>query len=223
MARLVERVRPEAWSEHLAFVRAGGIEIGHLAAPPRTTATAEDAAANIARAARAVGTMPCVENIATLIEPPASVIDEAQWTRAIVEAAGTTMLLDLHNLYANALNFGRAPLGLLRGMPLERVSMVHLSGGRWIAPHGGAPRLLDDHRHDVPGAVYSLLEALAFAVPQALTVIVERDGDFPAFSALLEQMERARAALARGRAARLGRGASDGVIADVAMTVAEEA
>src|SRR5262249_33375522 len=126
MARLVERVRPEAWSEHLAFVRAGGIEIGHLAAPPRTTATAEDAAANIARAARAVGTMPCVENIATLIEPPASVIDEAQWTRAIVEAAGTTMLLDLHNLYANALNFGRAPLGLLRGMPLERVSMVHL-------------------------------------------------------------------------------------------------
>jgi len=30
MARLVDRIRPESWSEHLAFVRAGGIEIGHL-------------------------------------------------------------------------------------------------------------------------------------------------------------------------------------------------
>ena len=30
MARLVDRVRPVAWSEHLAFVRAGGVEIGHL-------------------------------------------------------------------------------------------------------------------------------------------------------------------------------------------------
>ena len=35
-ARLVEEIQPEFWSEHLAFVRGGGIEIGHLAAPPRT-------------------------------------------------------------------------------------------------------------------------------------------------------------------------------------------
>ena len=34
MARLVERIQPESWSEHLAFVRAGEIEIGHLAAVP---------------------------------------------------------------------------------------------------------------------------------------------------------------------------------------------
>lgn len=39
MARLIEQVRPEMWSEHLAFVRGGGIEIGHLAMPPRNDAT----------------------------------------------------------------------------------------------------------------------------------------------------------------------------------------
>jgi uncharacterized protein (UPF0276 family) len=216
LARLVERVRPEAWSEHLAFVRAGGIEIGHLAAPPRTLATVEGAAANLERAARTVGSMPCVENIATLIDPPASVMDEPQWTRAIVAASGAPLLLDLHNLYANALNFGRAPLGLMSAMPLERVAVVHLSGGCWIAPHGGAPRLLDDHLHDVPDPVYALLEALARGVPQPLTVIVERDGNYPAFEVLLAQLGRARAALARGRAAR--------VMLDIAMTVvAEEA
>ena len=36
MARVAEAVRPAFWSEHLAFVRGGGREIGHLAAPPRT-------------------------------------------------------------------------------------------------------------------------------------------------------------------------------------------
>ena len=36
VARLVDDVKPEGWSDHLAFVRAGGIELGHLAAPPRT-------------------------------------------------------------------------------------------------------------------------------------------------------------------------------------------
>lgn len=202
IARLVERVRPEAWSEHLAFVRAGGVEIGHLAAPPRTSATVDGALANLARAAQVVGTLPCIENIATLIDPPASTMDEPHWVRAIAAGSGAPTLLDLHNLYANALNFGRNPRALLRDMPLERVSMVHLSGGRWIAPEGGAPRLLDDHLHDVPAAVYALLEELARAAPQPLTVIVERDGNFPAFGDLLAQIGRARAALTRGRAQR---------------------
>jgi uncharacterized protein (UPF0276 family) len=200
VARLVDRVRPEAWSEHLAFVRAGGVEIGHLAAPPRTAASAEGACANLARAARLVGALPCVENIATLIDPPGSSMDEGRWVRTIVAASGAPMLIDLHNLYANALNFGRDPGDLLLAMPLDRVSMVHLSGGRWISPRGGAPRLLDDHLHDVPAEVYGLLESLARVAPQPLTVIIERDGNFPAFDALLGQVAQARAALARGRA-----------------------
>jgi len=43
LARVVDAVEPEAWSEHLAFVRGGGVEIGHLAAPPRNTTTVEGA------------------------------------------------------------------------------------------------------------------------------------------------------------------------------------
>ena len=200
MARLFEAARPIAWSEHLAFVRAGGFEIGHLAAPPRTLATVDGAIANLERAWRIVGSGPAVENIATLIDPPSSTLDEGEWTRAIVEGARVPMLLDLHNLYANAVNFGIEPARLLASMPLDQVGMVHLSGGRWIE-HAGERRLLDDHVHDPPEPVYELLEALAVRVPQPLTVIVERDGRFPSMDALLGQVDRARQALARGRAA----------------------
>ena len=202
MARLFEVVRPVAWSEHLAFVRAGGREIGHLAAPPRSSATIEGALANLERAARVVGEKPAVENIATLVDPPASTLGEAAWTRAIVEGAAVPMLLDLHNLYANALNFGVAPETLLAAMPLDRVAMVHLSGGHWIE-HDGARRLLDDHVHDPPDPVYGLLETLAACAPGPLTVIVERDGRYPSMDALVAQMDRARAALRSGRECRM--------------------
>jgi hypothetical protein len=199
LARLVERVRPRAWSEHLAFVRAGGRDIGHLAAPPRADATLEGLVVNVARARTIVGAAPLLENVATLIEPPASDRDEAMWLRDVVAATGAPLLLDLHNLHANALNFGFDAAAVLERLPLSSVQQVHLAGGRWIGA-AGAARLLDDHCHAVPDAVFALLETLGALVPGPLTIILERDGAYPPITALVAELERARAALARGRA-----------------------
>lgn len=202
MARLVGETDAVGWSEHLAFVRGGGIEIGHLAAPPRNAASIDGACANLARARCVVGTAPMVENIATLIEPPASDIDEPEWVGTIVRMADAPLLLDLHNLYANAINFGHDPFAYLRRFPLDRVAMVHLAGGRWIEGPNGARRLLDDHLHDVPDAVFALLPEVGRLAPQPLDVIIERDGRYPPFSQLLGELAAARRALAAGRAQR---------------------
>lgn len=218
LARLVGRLEPVSWSEHLAFVRAGGHEIGHLAAPPRTARNVEAAVRHVELAARVVGRAPLLENIATLVEPPGSALTEAAWTGAILRAAASPMLLDLHNLYANAVNTGEDPAAQLDAMldavTPGRVQAVHLSGGHWIdepavgsaadstptPTRGAGQRLLDDHVHDVPAPVYALLEQLAARVPGPLDVVIERDGRYPAFEVLLEQIDAARAALARGRA-----------------------
>ena len=199
MARLVEAVRPEFWSEHLAFVRGGGVEIGHLAAPPRTSATVTGAAENLRRARAVVGALPCVENIATLLEPPGSALSETEWISEILRAAECDLLLDLHNVYANGSNHGYRPKKFLRRIPLERVRVIHLAGGKWIPAPGGGARLLDDHLHDVPEPVYELLAEVARVCPNPLTVILERDGDFPPMESLCAQLARARAALRRGR------------------------
>jgi uncharacterized protein len=202
LARLVERVEPDHWSEHLAFVRAGGIEIGHLAAAPYAPATLAGALRNLERACQVVGKLPQLENIATLLTPPGSCWTEAEFIGKVMGGAGATMLLDLHNLYANACNFGQDPFAMLYSLPLKRVGSVHLSGGHWETGLDGRSRLVDDHIHDPPEAVYELLEVLAFEVPQSLSVIIERDGHYPDFAALLEQIARARTALARGRVRR---------------------
>jgi uncharacterized protein (UPF0276 family) len=63
-------------------------------------------------------------------------------------------------------------------------------------------RILDDHKHAVPDPVYDLLAALARHATRPLTVILERDGAYPPMDVLLDELDRARAALARGRQAR---------------------
>jgi uncharacterized protein (UPF0276 family) len=113
------------------------------------------------------------------------------------------LLLDLHNVYVNSVNFGSRwgfdAHQYLARLPLEKVHAVHISGGKWIgdADHR---RMLDDHRHDPPDPVYDLLADLAARCPNPLTVILERDGSYPPMRHLLAQLDRARRALALGRA-----------------------
>jgi len=109
------------------------------------------------------------------------------------------MLLDLHNLYSNAVNTGLNPFEILDQFPLDSVRQVHLSGGKDIRAPGGGMRRLDDHIHDVPLEVFELLEQLASRSERSLTVIIERDGRYPPFQELVSQVREAKAALSRGR------------------------
>jgi uncharacterized protein (UPF0276 family) len=199
LARLVDRVRPAFWSEHLAFVRSGDVEIGHLAAAPRTKATIDATASNLARAADVIGSRPLVENIATLMEPPASECAEAQWVSGVVASADCDLLLDLHNVHANSVNFGFDAIAYIDSLDPNRIGAIHLAGGSWIDAGNAERRYLDDHLHDVPDPVYDLLVEVAARVRRPLTVILERDGRFPPMAHLLSQLDRARAALACGR------------------------
>lgn len=205
LARVMDYLSPDVWSEHLAFVRAGNMEIGHLAAPPRSIHTIEGTLENLERIKKTVGSYPVLENIATLIDPPGSKMSEPQWVGQILRQSGCNQLLDLHNLYSNAINFGFDPVAYLNTFPLDQVQLVHLSGGKWIKePAGfesrpGGERLLDDHVHDVPNAVYELLGTLARTVSQPLTVIIERDGEYPEFQSLLDQINYAKRILREAR------------------------
>jgi uncharacterized protein len=200
LARLVDDIAPESWSDHLAFVRSGEIEIGHLAAPPRTEASVANTARNLDKAARIVGSMPAMENIATLIDPPGSTLSEPDWIARIVAASGCGLLLDVQNVHANAVNFSFDPLHFLDAIPIASISYLHIAGGRMVTSPDGKTYLLDDHLHAVSEPVYELLAEVAARAEQPLTVVLERDGEYPPMPALLAELDRARTALASGRA-----------------------
>ena len=202
LARLIEKIRPEGWSEHLAFVRAGGIEIGHLAAPPRDAATVDGTLSNLALAARITGMTPEIENIATLLEPPGSEMKEEAWLGAVLAQGSNGWLLDIHNVYANSLNFHFDARGFLAALPLDRVRTIHLAGGKWIEDRRGGRRYLDDHLHATPDPVYELLSFVAERAAQPLDVMLERDGAYPQTADWLAELDAARTAVAAGRRSR---------------------
>lgn len=195
LARVVGWLEPDFWSEHLAFVRAGTHEVGHLAAPPRNDATLEGLVRNVELATRVVGGTPMLENVASLIDPPFSRYDEAGWIAAVLDATECDLLLDLHNLQTNAVNFGFEANEVVRTIPAERIGAVHLAGGRRIE----GDRLLDDHLHPVPDPVYDLLSEVH---ADRATVILERDGRYPPIEELLGELDRARTVMRRDRPVR---------------------
>lgn len=190
LARLIDAIEPAGWSEHLAFVRGGGREIGHLAAPPRNAATLEGLCRNLELARSITGSLPVMENVASVVDPPFSRWSEAEWLARVADASRVDFLFDLHNLHTNTTNFGEDPDALIDSIPPGRIRLVHLAGGRMINGKSG-PRVLDDHRSDVPEPVFELLARVALR-PDRFDVIVERDGAFPPVDQLVSEVRRAR-------------------------------
>lgn len=175
-------------SEHVAFVRGGGREIGHLTALPYTLEAARAVARNVAAARRALPDIPLLlESAACTLRFPGDALGEGDFYAEVVARTGCDLLLDVGNVYANAVNAGVEPGELLGSYPLERVAMIHIAGG--VVEHGF---YFDTHAHPVPAPVFDLL-AQVFARTGPLPILLERDGDFPPFAALAAEIATARA------------------------------
>ncbi len=97
-------------SEHVAFVRGGGREIGHLTALPYTLEAARAVARNVAAARRALPDIPLLlENAACTLRFPGDALGEGDFYAEVVDRTGCDLLLDVGNVYANAVNAGVDP------------------------------------------------------------------------------------------------------------------
>lgn len=194
--RLASRVDAPLVSEHLAFVRGGGLEAGHLLPVPFTRDSLEVVVANVRQARAALSVPLAIENIATLFDWPGSELAEADFLAEVLERADALLLLDVENVYANARNQGFDPLAYLERLPLERLAYVHVAGGQ---ERGGLYH--DTHVHPVPAGVLELLEELSRRVPVP-GVMLERDGNFPPPAELAQELEAIAAAVERGQRTR---------------------
>jgi uncharacterized protein len=179
LAACAEALHAPLVSEHLAFVRAGGHDSGHLLPVPRTRHALDVVCANIAEAQARLPVPLALENIASLIEWPESELSEADFLAEIVGRTGVSLLVDVANLYANARNHGTDPEAFLDRLPLDNLAYVHVAGG--VERDDGFYR--DTHRHAVPPEVFELLgELCARSAPPG--VLIEWDSHFPAHGEL---------------------------------------
>lgn len=184
---LVDVLQPPYWSEHVAFTRAGGRAIGHLAPIPFTHEALDVLSRNVERAQHTIGVPLILENIACPFDVPFTEMSEGALLHALVERTGCGLLLDVANLYYNALNRGCDAAELLEEYPLYAVVQCHLAGG-----HRAGEEWIDSHAHAVPEGVWSLFEVVARRAP-VRAAIVERDDNLPSFGELVAEASRARA------------------------------
>jgi uncharacterized protein len=170
-------------SEHIAFVRAGGKESGHLLPVPRTKNAAKVVIENILIAREHLTVPLALENIAMLCDWKNSEMDEAEFISEILEATGCLMLLDVANLYANAINHGFDAVTFLKKIPLEKIAYVHTAGG--VVRDG---LYHDTHAHPVTNGVHDLLKQLMKLITPP-RVMLERDDNFPNESVLNSELD----------------------------------
>lgn len=185
-ARLVAKLNPPWWSDHIAFTRIDGIEIGHLVSMPPSKASVRVVSQNAARAKDMIGPKLILENITHSITYTNSLLDEADFIADILSETNAGLLLDLTNLWTNARNHRFDESSFLDRLPLDRIVQLHLVGGvkrgdQWI----------DSHSEPVPDEIFELLSQIhARARPNGL--VIERDESIPPLDELTAELDRAR-------------------------------
>jgi uncharacterized protein len=186
LSALVRQLDPPWWSEHVAFTRAGGRDIGHLTPLPYTNEALDVLCRNVAEVRRHVDVPLILENISYLVTIPGAEMSEAEFLAELLERTDCGLLLDVMNLHANAVNHGYDPQAFLDRLPLDRIVQLHFVGGHW-----SDDILVDSHSQPASPEVWDLLELVLMRAP-VKGVILERDENIPPFSELVRELDRAR-------------------------------
>jgi uncharacterized protein len=196
LAALARRLNAPFVSEHIAFVRAAGLEAGHLLPLQRTCAALEAIIDNVRRAQDILPVPLALENISALFQWPEAQFDDGEFVSQILEATNTLLLLDISNVYANARNLKLDPAAFFDAIPLHRLAYVHVGGG---VEHDGVYH--DSHAAPVPPQSLALLEELCVRCDPP-GVMLERDDDFPASDELNAELDAIKLACRNGVARR---------------------
>lgn len=186
-------------SEHLGFQTISGdhsatIEVGVPLPMPATKEAVNLVASRSAAILGRYGVPFLLENPAHYFSnflSDAEVGDDIGLMRAVSEDSGCYLLLDLHNLYCNAINHKFEPFAAIARMPLDRVIEIHVAGGSsrngfWMDAHDGRvpERVWEMLEYTLPivpnlaGVVFELLEQHAVTLgPQAITEELTRARD----------------------------------------------
>ncbi|MBB1060933.1 DUF692 domain-containing protein [Marilutibacter spongiae] len=198
--QFLDRHRVALYSEHLSYCSDDG-QLYDLLPIPFTDEAVHHVAARIRQAQDIVGRRIAVENVSYYAAPHPG-MDEATFINAVLAEADCDLLLDVNNVYVNAINHGYDAEAFLAAMPGERIASIHVAGH-----YDEAEDLkVDTHGAPVKADVWHLLDA-AYQRFGPRPTLLERDFNFPPFGELLDELGMVRACMQRhaGRDARPAR------------------
>ena len=185
LKRLVDRVEPALVSEHLCWGSVGGVHFNDLLPLPRTGETLALLADRVDRVQSTLKRRLLVENLSAYVACREADMSETAFLAALARRTGCGLLLDVNNLYVNAINFGFDPVACLAELDSASIGQIHLAGHTVVDDC-----LIDTHGSLVGDPVWSLYEEACRRFGPKPTLI-EWDTDLPALDVLLQEAARA--------------------------------
>lgn len=180
---VVEAANPEWISEHIAFTRTGGLDLGHLNPVQPTMESLDVLSRHANELSDHCGKPLLLENITSHLRLDGN-LQETEFLNRLCEAAGCALLLDVTNLFINARNHRFDPLVWLKEVDPSKIVQLHLVGYQY---QDGT--YLDHHASSIQGDLLDLAkEVVKYGSVQA--IIVERDHDFPEPAAMAAELKR---------------------------------
>lgn len=182
----LDRHRVALYSEHLSYCAAGG-HLYDLLPLPFTDEAVRHAAARIRDVQDALGRRIAIENV-SYYAAPYRALDEATFVKAVLADADCDLLLDVNNVFVNAINHGYDARAFISAMPGERIASCHVAGHFDEADD----LKVDTHGTPVKDDVWDLL-AFTYATHGVRPTLLERDFNFPPLEELLREVGAVRA------------------------------
>jgi uncharacterized protein (UPF0276 family) len=193
---LCDRYEPESFSEHLAWSSHGEVYLNDLLPLPYTQETLDRIVSHIDQVQDTLGREMLLENPSTYLQYADSTIPETAFLAEIARRSGCGLLLDVNNVFVQAVNHGTSPEAYLTAFPLARVREIHLGGHDAQEDETGASLLIDAHGAAVADPVWALYESVITRTGP-LPTLIEWDNDVPDWSVLAAEARAAGAVLAR--------------------------
>lgn len=173
------------YSEHLSYTGDDG-HLYDLLPIPFTEAAVDYVAARVWQVQDLLGRRIALENV-SYYAAPGQEMSELDFLLAVLAKADCELLLDVNNIYVNAINHGYDAHAFLDALPAERVAYVHIAGHYEEAPD----LRIDTHGADVIPEVWQLLRR-AYERCGVMPTLLERDFNIPPLPALLAEVDEIR-------------------------------
>lgn len=193
LARLVRDFKPLLVSEHLAWGSVDGRCANDLLPLPYTMEALRHMVARVGAVQERLGRQILIENVSSYLQFDGAEMAEWEFLCALAAESGCGILLDVNNLYVNAVNHGFDPDEYLRAIPPHAVQEIHLAGHS-VERLGTRELLIDTHAAPVCSAVWDLYGAALERFGPVHTLI-EWDAELPALDVLLAEARKIEHAL----------------------------
>lgn len=186
----LDRHNVHCYSEHLSYCGDDG-HLYDLMPIPFTEAAVHYVADRVRHVQDVLERRIVLEHVSAYVAQ-SDELSEIEFVNAVVAEANCDLLIDVNNVFVNAMNFGFDAKDYIARLPGERVAYGHIAGHYVEAED----LLVDTHGAPVIEGVWELLDH-AYACHGVFPTLLERDFNFPGLPALKMEVERIRGAQQR--------------------------